>query len=266
MEQDMIENDKILNSKISIRKRLDANKIYWLWPILLVFARLVLAFIAQGITAIFFIYKGNPTPWAAAAPWWVVNGTLIDLGCLFLISILIKKEGIRFRDLINVQISHKGKFILQCIGYILLFLVLLMMGGIIFGNIIYKDTTPPVAFGVLPLWAAIYSVFVWPIIWGITEQLTYFGYSLPRIEAKTNSKWVAVSIVGIGWCIQHIALPFSLDSQWILYRFTTVIPLAIVLPFIFLKTRRLLPLIIAHWFGNFISAFVYVLLPLIQSK
>ena len=44
----MIQNDKILNSKISIRKRLDAKKINWLWPVLLVFARLVLAFILRA--------------------------------------------------------------------------------------------------------------------------------------------------------------------------------------------------------------------------
>jgi hypothetical protein len=34
--------------------------------------------------------------------------------------------------------------------------------------------------GSLPLPAALYGVLVWPFLWGLTEQMTYHGYLVPR--------------------------------------------------------------------------------------
>ena len=41
-------------------------------------------------------------------------------------------------------------------------------------------------------------------------------------------------------------------------------PFAIVLPIIYLRTRRLSPIIAAHWAANFVSVLALVILPLME--
>ncbi len=39
------------------------------------------------------------------------------------------------------------------------------------------------------------------------EELTYRGYSLPRLEALTGRSWLALLIMTLGFMLQHVALP-----------------------------------------------------------
>ena len=106
---------------------------------------------------------------------------------------------------------------------------------------------------------------MWPILWAITEELTYQGYALPRLEVLSGRAWLAVIIVGFGWALQHSALPLMLDWQWVVYRFGSSLAVGIVFPILYLHIRRLLPLIIAHWAANFVSVLMFVVLPLLTS-
>jgi len=253
----------ILNSKAKIQERLQSGKINWMWPILIVFARFIFAFIAQALVAGIYMIQNHSAPWQAAAPWWVVYGTLIDVGCLVLLWRLAKREGISVKDLISLENHRIAQSVYQYLGFIVLFIVLFMAGGMIFGPLIY-GTEPPAPYGVLPLWGALFSVLVWPFVWGITEQLTYMGYALPRIEVLSKRAWIAILIVGFGWCLQHIALPFALDWQWMAYRFASTLPIAVVLPIVYFRTRRLLPFIVAHCIVDAGGTFALVLLPSMQ--
>jgi len=253
------------NSKLKLQERLQSGKISWTWPVIIVFARLIFAIIAQALVAGFFILQDHPTPWQAAAPWWVVYGTLIDIGCLVLLWRLTSREGIRLWDLISFERHRFRQDLLHCIGFIILFIILFFAGGMIFGSLIYGATTAPTPYGELPLWGALYSFLVWPIIWGLAEQMTYMGYSLPRLEILSGRGWQAVVIVCFGWSIQHIALPFMFDWQWVLYRFAATLPIAIVLPIVYLRTRRLLPFIVAHCVLDVAGTLTLVFLPLMQQ-
>jgi membrane protease YdiL (CAAX protease family) len=253
------------NGKQIIQERLHAGKFTWRWPLIIVFARLVLAFVAQALVAGVYMLAGDPTPWVSAQPWWVVAGTLIDLGCLVLLWRLVRQEGIGLLDLLNYQPGRFRRAFLQTVGLLVLYTILFLAGGMIFGPLIYGEATPPTPYGGLPLWAALYSVLVWPVLWAIAEQFTYLGYALPRLEVLSGKAWVAVGIVGFGWCIQHIALPYIPDWQWLLYRFTATLPIAIVLPIVYLRSRRLLPFIVAHWALDAFGTLAFVLLPLLQA-
>ena len=63
------------NSISKIQERLQTGSITWAWPIMIVFARLVLAVVAQALVAGIFMLQGHPTPWVAAAPWWVATSS-----------------------------------------------------------------------------------------------------------------------------------------------------------------------------------------------
>ena len=63
-------------------------------------------------------------------------------------------------------------------------LVFILGGVYAAGWLVYGTLTPPYFFGALPLPAALYGVLVWPFIWGLTEQMTYNGYLLPRFQGS----------------------------------------------------------------------------------
>jgi uncharacterized protein len=90
------------------------------------------------------------------------------------------------------------------------------------------------------------------VIWSFTEEMTYQGYVLPRLQVLTDRSWLAVLLVGFGWALQHCFLPFSLDSRQLLFRFLIFLPLVIVMPILYLRVRRLLPFVIAHWGMDFV--------------
>jgi hypothetical protein len=94
-----------LNSKSMIQKRADSGQVTWKWPLVVVFARLFLALIVQGLIGL-LSFRSAPSPYLAAGKWWSVYGNLIDLGCFFLVTCQASKEGVLFRDLIDFDSHH----------------------------------------------------------------------------------------------------------------------------------------------------------------
>jgi uncharacterized protein len=252
-------------SKAKIQERLQEGTLNLRWPVIIVFARLIFAVIAQALVAGLYMLLGNPTPWQAAAPWWIVYGTLIDVGCLVLLARLARREGIRLADLISIQRQRLGRDLLLGLGFIPLYVILAMAGGIITGILMYGAAPAPAIMVPLPIWGTLYSLIVWPIIWAFAEEMTYQGYALPRIEALSGRAWLAVLIVSFGWAIQHSALPIMTDWRFAAYRFASCLPIGLILPIIYLRTRRLVPFILAHWAANFISVLMTVVLPLMAG-
>jgi len=250
------------NSKESIQERLQAGRISRFWPLIILFARLIFAIIAQALVAAGFKLSGHANPWQAAAPWWIVYGTLIDIGCLVLLARLTRREGIRLSDLISFQRRPVGRSVLTGLGYIVLYIFLAFAGGMIFGILIYGATPAPAVMHPLPLWGSLFGLIIWPLIWGFAEEMTYQGYALPRLEAIVGKPWLAVLLVGFGWALQHSAMPLMADWRWAVYRFASSLLIGMVLPIIYLRTRRLAPFIFAHWIANLVAVLMTVVLPL----
>jgi len=236
-----------LNSKPVLQQNIQDGKLK-IWRILLILPlRLVLAVIFQALTSIIFKLLNDPTPWQSAGEWWIVYATLIDLGCLLAVTISVRKENIRVWDLVSYEKSKLKKDIL----YGLLWYV--VAGAVSFGSIVLVGF---LVYGVFPAptsitkihWIGLaYSFSIFPIFWAFTEEIFYNGFLFPRLEAITDSKWKAYLIVVPMFMIQHIALPLQLGSQELLYGAFWTLPLVLVIVFIYMRTRRLLPLIIMHY-------------------
>jgi membrane protease YdiL (CAAX protease family) len=112
----------------------------------------------------------------------------------------------------------------------------------------------------MPMVGLLYSLIIWPVIWAFAEDTTYAGYSLPRVEALTGRKWLAVVVVGFFWALQHPFMPFTLERQHFVYRFAASAPIAIVFCLLYLRQRRLLPMHVIHWVGNVIGILILVLM------
>jgi membrane protease YdiL (CAAX protease family) len=246
-----------LNSPQEIEKRLGLGQIRWAAPLLFLPARIVFMLLSQAIFAAVFGLRGRASPWQAAGAWWTVWGTLVDVGCLACLFFLTRRENLRIRDLLGPLprwLVLKG---LACFALIFPFFLL---GGPLASWLVYHSwqgapMTPGVAWGRhLPLWGVLHSLLIWWPIWSVTEELTYNGYLASRFAALSRYRWISYSLVGFWWALQHAFLPFIPDWRFVLYRFLAFLPGVLVLLAIYLRTRRLAPLIVAHWMMDIIAA------------
>src|SRR5258705_3723944 len=66
-------------------------------------------------------------------------------------------------------------------------------------------------------------------------------------------------MVAFFWSIQHCAMPLRVDMRFMLWRAITSLPVVAVLSLIFIRTRRLPPLIVAHWTADALAVLVTAL-------
>jgi membrane protease YdiL (CAAX protease family) len=251
------------NSAAAIQSRADVGKILWAGAVLIVFARFVFAILAQGLVALVYASQGSADPWIAAAPWWTVDGTLVDIGCLLLLCFFARHEGIRLWDLISFDRKLLGRDLLLSLGIGVISFIVGFGAGVIVTIALYGTSGPPQYIGNLPPWATWYSLLIWPVIWAFAEQMTYQGYALPRLVIFFRSALIAILFVGFGWALQHVAMPLLPDPKFWVFRFFSSLPIGLVLPILYLRIRRLLPFIIAHWFFNFLAVLTQAFLPMI---
>lgn len=219
---------------------------------MIVVGRSVFILIAQGMFAGVYLLRGHAEAWRSAAHWWTVFGTIADIGCLLLIRHFAGKEGHTIRDLIGPIRLRRGGDILRGIGcYVLAFPFFIAAGPLsswlVYGSVLPQVNPADVYARSLPLWGIVYSLSVWWMIWSPTEELTYQGYALPRLRALGGNSWIAVSVVAFWWALQHSFMPLLLDWKYVLWRFLGFLPGVLVMIAVYARTRRLAPLIVAHW-------------------
>jgi len=249
------------NSVETIQSRVSANKVSWMGPLAVVVGRSVFEILAQAVVAAIFLLNHAPTPWGASVSWWTIYGTLVDMGCLTLLIYFCSREGIRLRDLFGkIKLRH-GYDVFLGAGYFLLVFPFFAAGAFVASNVVYGSTHPYLYPGslterVLPLWAVIYSISLWWIIWSPTEELTYQGYVLPRLRALSGNWLTAIVITSFWWALQHSFFPLIPGWDYILWRFLAFLPGCVVFTLLYARTRRLAPLIIAHWGMDLTAAII----------
>jgi membrane protease YdiL (CAAX protease family) len=241
------------NARSALALSVQRGRLGWAGPLFLVFGRTALCVLAQASVGLFFWLRGHPTPWQAAAPYWTVWGTLVDLGCLAALLWFTRQEGLRLRDLISFNRRFLGRDLLLGVGIFVVGFPLTIIGGTMLASwLVFGTTQAPLYAGeltgrVLPLWAMLYSASIWWMIWSLTEELTYNGYALPRLEVLLGHRWGAVALVAFMYAAQHAAIPVVWDGQYLLWRTLAFLPLTLVMTVVYLRTRRLLPFILAHY-------------------
>lgn len=198
---------------------------------------------------------GSSAPERSAAAVWPVTATLVDIGCLVAIAALVRREGIRVSDLVNFG----GLRDLRWVPLVALVIGLGVAASSLLTSLSYPAASPPEITVVdLPPWGAVYAVLIWPAVWAFTEELTYLGYVLPRLE-ELHGRWPAVLVVVLFWTLQHLALPFLPDAKYLVHRAVTPLPVVGMTTLAyFLVGRRLLPLIVVHWLGDALTAYLAV--------
>ncbi len=210
----------------------------------------------ETLFALWYRSQSYASPWSAAGAWWTVWGSVADFGCLPILFVLTHREGLRIRDLVG---TVPRRFLLKGFGYFFLIFPFSVLGTLCGSWIIYGSWQAPMPVGEvigrhLPLWGRLYSLIVWAPIWSATEELTYNGYLAPRVAALAGRRWAPLALVGFWWALQHIFLPFVLDWQFVLWRFLVFVPGVLGLMLLYQRTRKLAPVIVAHWIMDLIAA------------
>ncbi len=240
------------DSAAAIKERVAAGRVPWIGPLLLVAARTVLWFTFQCLLALILFALHRPAPFRAAGNWWMLYGTLSDGCCLLGMKYFTRKEGIRLRDLIGPIRMRWGRDLFLGLGILTLSMPLLWVGGHLAIAVVYGSAANvPMEFILqrhsLPLWATVYSLTLWWVIQSATEEMTYQGYALPRLQALTGRSWMTIAITGFWWAGQHCMVPFVADWHYVAYRFLLFLPLVLAWMPVYLRMRRLSPFILAHW-------------------
>ena len=239
------------NSTAEIQKRVAAGKLTWAGPLIMLVARSVLAVICQTLVAAIF-YAGSADAWEQAGKWWMVYGTLIDVPCLILLFYLTRREGIRLFDLGNYRREGWLRDVLIGLGLSVPLLLLYVAPTMLLESVLYGGDAPRPAGG-LPMVGTLYSLIIWWVIWTFTEDNTYLGYSLPRVEALTGKKWLTVVVVGCFFALQHAFLPLKLEWRWLVSHSAGFLPGTIVYCLLILRWRRLLPIHVIHGLADVAS-------------
>jgi membrane protease YdiL (CAAX protease family) len=182
-------------------------------------------------------------------------------GCLALLWRLTRREGIRLVDLVRVERARLGRDVLLGFALVPVYLAFILAGIFAAGWLLYGTLTPPYLTGPLPLPAALYGVLVWPIIWGLTEQMTYNGYLVPRFQVLCRRTSVAIAWVAFAWSLQHVFMPLTFDARFMAFRLVSPVPATLFATLLYLRLRRLVPFAIAHALMDGASVLIGVLLP-----
>lgn len=251
------------NSRAAIAARQVSGALTWRGPVVMLLARTALAVAAQGLVAIICAMHGSATPWRDAEAWLPVYGTLIDAGCLCLLWWLTRREGMTPLDLAGFERGRLLRDVLLGLALVPACLIFIFGGIAISSFLIYGGVGLPQFGEPLPLVPALYALLIWPLIWGLTEQMTYSGYLLPRFQVLSGSTAFAVAAVALVWALQHAFMPLTFDPQYMMHRLVSSVPNSLFMTLIYLRLGRLLPLAIAHWLMDGASAFVGSILPLL---
>jgi hypothetical protein len=252
------------NSRTAILERRREEMLGWRAPLLMLFARSAFAVIAQGLVAALCRIRGSASPWLDAGHWLPVYGTFIDAGCLGALWWLARREGTTLLDLTGFDRNRFSRDVLLGIALVPPSLVLILAGNLASSFIAFRSFAAPDVFAPLPLVAALYGVLVFPIVWAITEQTTYNGYLVPRLQVLSGNTAFAVASVAIFWSFQHAVMPLTFDRHFMLYRALAPLPFSTFQAFLYLRLRRIVPLATAHWLMDGGDAFFRTLWPLLK--
>lgn len=217
-------------------------------PWLMLFSRIVFFLTFQILIAIVYWLAGVTTGWEAAAAWWPVTATLTNVVCILLLVNLLRQEGQYYWDLFKFKRETLVKDVLITLGLMIVGLPLAIIPNIALGQWLFgnAEAVLPLLFRPLPLWAIAPAVVLFPITIGLAELPTYFGYVLPRLEARIGS-WQAVALSAVMLSAQHMTLPLLFDARFMAWRLFMFLPFAIFVGIVIRWRPRLLPyLVVIH--------------------
>lgn len=174
--------------------------------------------------------------------WWSVAATVVNILTILLLVTAAKKNNMTYAKLINYQKgSTKAK---QIVLVSIVILVVGMAGMNLAGFICYGviPYAPPMMIAPIPKALAIINALLLPITTAFAEDGLYLGIGVNGIK---NQK-AAIMIPALFFALQHSFIPTLFDARYIIYRFISFLPCAIILCIYYQKKKNLVPIMVGH--------------------
>ncbi|USK72091.1 CPBP family intramembrane glutamic endopeptidase [Peribacillus asahii] len=241
-----MDNIDLQKNGLHLTRPIDPN---WNYRVFFLLMMRTLLFIVFGAVFVgLFSVLGSETPLKAAEKWWPFQAILANIATYFILRSFLRKEGIPYKSMFNYQKGSQRKYAVETlwlvlVGFVLGGVSLYVAAYLLFGTF----SLPTTMFQEIPVWALVLALILFPLTNGLVETPTYIGYALPRLYAITGKQWLAIILAGLALAFQHVALPLVFDIPYMLWRFLSFIPLALTLGFIYMRTKRLIPIMLAHY-------------------
>lgn len=168
--------------------------------------------------------------------------TIINILTFILLILIARKNKQSYLELINYQ---KGKT--KIIEVIVITLIVLTVGTggmylagyICYGKIPYNA---PMMIAPISIALAILNFILLPVTTALAEDGLYLGYGINRIR----NKYAAVLVPAFFFALQHSFIPTMFDIRFMIYRFISFLPCAIILCAYYYRKRNPLPVMIGH--------------------
>lgn len=226
--------------------------------LLLVGTRAALWVVVQLLAAGFIVLAGfadRTDALNAAAGWWMVYGSIVDLATLGVLLWLLRRSGTSYRYLLGPRSStwHVG---LGALAILVASVPAVFFSAELTGAMFGTEIPPMLALVDVPPVGSVFSVLVWPLLAELAEPVAYLGVVLPVLERRLGRASLAAAIVVAIWALEHAFFPIlasggGIDLTFAAYRVLSVLPfLAIWTALYYALGRRLLPLMAARWVFN----------------
>jgi hypothetical protein len=197
----------------------------------------------QSVIALFLWWGGSPDAWSNSAAWWPIAVVLTNLVCLGLLIRFYQQEGKNFWHIFRLRREFIKPDLLFLLGFLLVAGPVGYLPNLWSAQWLFSE--PEIALNLLvrplPVWAAIVSFALFPLLQGLVELPTYILYALPRLEAQRVRPWLAVSLTLFFLSAQHIFAPFIFERHFIIYRLVMFLPFAALVTWVLRWRPRLMP-------------------------
>lgn len=224
-------------------------------------ARVLLFLLVQAVFALGFFIAGSQQAWNDGANWWLLTVAIADLFCLFIMLRVFRNEGRSYWDMLKIHRSTIKVDLLAMLGLVVLVAPVSYFPNVLLGKALFGSSEATLNLIVRPLpTLAVYAVMiVFPIIQGLTEGPTYFGYIMPKLKEYGVNKWVALVLPALFLSFQHVAAPLLFDIRFIAWRGLMFLPFALLTGLAFHWRPRLLPyFVVIHILMNMSFAAMFL--------
>jgi membrane protease YdiL (CAAX protease family) len=229
-------------------------------PLVALVARPMLSLAAQSGVALILRRKGRPAPFRAAAGWWMVYGSAVDVGCVALVAAAARVEAVELREAAGLAPRPRRRARSSLVD------VAALVPAAVVSQLLARPLSPdakdplPAQLRVCRLdgIARAYSIAVWPGLWAASEEITYLGYALSHLERRFGTPLASLLTV-VAWAAQHAVIPSLPGWRYAWTRAVTMLPVSAAFVTVYLaRGRRLAPLMTAHWASDTTSAVLAV--------
>lgn len=232
------------------------------YPWLMLISRSVLFMLSQGLIALLLLAAGTGSAWEEAGRYWTFIASLTNFASLYLLIRAFNAEGKRYWDILRFSRETWKTDLAWFVGFSIVGMPLAAaprepLAAAIFGDAMIATN---MFFRPIPMWVFVLS-FIFPLTIWFAELPTYFGFSMPRLEAQLRNGWVAWLIASFFLAAQHMFLPTILDGGYLLWRFGMFLPFALFTGLALKLRPTLLPyFVVVHALMDMTTVLVYLMI------